>query len=127
MKIDSDEISKYITSYLLKLDRRNKVKQKQLDRLHESDRFVELTKKVIQKYNSKAYKDRWYERHIEPPETLFYFLFDYAEKYGRSCTDEEWRKYGNVFSVNMYFCEGFIFNKMNGQGTVVHVYEIQKK
>ena len=34
--------------------------------------------KVIDKYESKEYKDRWYSRGYFPQENLFWYIFDYA-------------------------------------------------
>jgi len=83
--------------------------------------FTTFVEKVIAKYSNKQYKNRWYSRGIDPPENLFFFLFDYGLKYGRKCTKEEWSKYETGFTSTMCYCDGYYFSILNGQGTVVHV------
>ena len=114
---DSEEGIKHITD----IKNKNKVEARQLERLYESGCFEKLTEKAIEKYNSSEYRDRWYNRGIVPPEDLLFFLFDYAKKYGRECSEEEWIKHGNSFSSGLFFCNGYYFNMMNGQGSAIIV------
>ena len=118
---DSEEGKKSMADFADKLDREEKIKEKQLEKLSISGNFIELTEKAIKKYNSDKYRDRWYNRGIEPPEDLFWFLFHYSEKYGRVCNEEEWKKYGNMFSSALFYCNGYYFNRMDGQGSVIQV------
>lgn len=93
----------------------------QLQRLNDHYNLDYFIDKVITKYKSKKYKDRWYNRGLIPPEDLLYFLFEYSKKYGRECNDDEWNKYGNIFSSDLLFCDGYYFNKMNGQGSIIKI------
>jgi hypothetical protein len=45
----------------------------------------------------------------------------YAEKYGRECSEEEWNQYGNMFTSSLFFCSGYYFNRMDGQGSRIKV------
>lgn len=118
---DSDEGKKSISDYADKLRREDEIMDKQFERFKRLINFGEFTEKVILKYSSKKYRDRWYNRGIEPPESLYWFLFEYAERYGRKCSRKEWNTYGNVFSSSLYFCNGYYFNRMDGQGSVIKI------
>lgn len=118
---DSEEGKKSIAEFAEKIEREERIKTNQLERLHKSGKFLELTEKVIEKYNSDKYRDSWYKRGIEPPEDLFWFLFEYAEKYGRECEEQEWEQYGNMFTSSLFFVNGYYFNRVDGQGSVIKV------
>ena len=118
---DSEEGKKSIAEFAEKIERDERIKTNQLERFYKSGKFLELTEKVIKKYNTDKYRDSWYKRGIEPPESLFWFLFQYAEKYGRECEEEEWKQYGNMFTSSLFFIDGYYFNRMDGQGSVIKV------
>ena len=119
--LDSEEGQKSNADFADKLNREDEIKTKQLERFNGRGNFAEFTEKVIAKYDTDKYRDGWYKRGIEPPEELFWFLFQYAEKYGRECNEEEWRQYGNMFTSALFFCNGYYFNRMDGQGSVIKV------
>ena len=112
---------KNIADFADKLNREEEIKTNQLERLYKSGKFLELIQKVIEKYNSDKYIDSWYKRGIEPPKSLFWFLLEYAEKYGRECEEQEWKQYGNMFTSSLFFIDGYYFNRMDGQGSVIQV------
>lgn len=118
---DSEEGKKSIAEFAEKIEREERIKTTQLERFHKSGKFLELTEKAIKKYNTDKYRDSWYKRGIEPPESLFWFLFEYAEKYGRECEEKEWKQYGNMFTSSLFFIGGYYFNRMDGQGSVIKV------
>lgn len=119
--LESEEGQKSIADFVDTLNKEEEIKTKQLERFNRFGNFVEFTEKVIAKYDSDKYKNNWYSRGIEPPEDLFWFLFYYAEKYGRKCNEEEWMQYGNMFTSDLFFCNGYYFNRMDGQGSVIKV------
>lgn len=118
---DSEEGKRSMTDFADKINREEEIKTKQLERFNRVGNFEEFIEKVIAKYNSDKYRDSWYCRGIEPPEHLFWFLFYYAEKYGRECNEEEWNQYGNMFSSALYYCNEYYFNRMDGQGSFIKV------
>lgn len=118
---DSEEGKKSIAEFAEKIEQEERIKTNQLERFYKSGKFLELTEKAIKKYNTDKYRDSWYKRGIEPPESLFWFLFLYAEKYGRECEEEEWKQYGNMFTSSLFFIDGYYFNRMDGQGSVIKV------
>ena len=106
-----------------KIKNRRNIQKKQLKRIKISGKFKELIEKAIVKYNSDKYREKWYKLGIEPPELLFWTLFDYAEKYGRKCKQKEFKKYGNMFTTALFFCDGYYFNRMDGQGSAIEIYK----
>lgn len=123
---ESEEGQEKTRKYFQKLADREEIIDKQLERLHNSGNFVEFTEKVIAKYSTKKYRNRYFNRGIEPSEDLFWFLSDYAEKYGRECSDEEWDEYANMFTSSLYYCDGYYFGRMDGQGSVMKVIKENK-
>lgn len=107
--------------YFLELKRQEEIREKQIERLSKINisLFIE---KVKAKYRTKAYKDRWYKRNIEPPEPLYDLIRDYAEKYGRQASPEEWEKYGTSFTVSLLVLEGYYINSLQGQGSAIIIH-----
>jgi hypothetical protein len=118
-KLASKEEQDKIKDYFEKINLKRNIINSQLDRLHNSNKVDILIEKTIIKYNSLEYRNRWFNRGIEPPEHLFTFLFDYSLKYGRKTTQEEWNKYSNVFTTELTYCNNYYFNLMNGQGSSI--------
>ena len=123
----SAEGKKHFSEFFDRLKKEQEIEIKQFERFNRIGNFVEFTEKVIAKYNGDNYKNRCYSRGIEPPEDLFWFLYSYAERYGRVCNQKEWNKYGNTFTSALYFCNGYYFNKMVGQGSVIEVIKQNKE
>lgn len=119
---DSDEGKKEVDNYLNNLQKQERILNSQLERLYKSGRFFELTKKAVEKYNSNEYQDRWLSRGIEPPETLFWFLYEYAKKYGRECSKEEWDEYGNCFTTSLYNVDNVYLGRVDGLGSFIQVF-----
>jgi len=118
-KIDEWFIGDSAKEYFKKLKQKQDIKDFQLKRLSERNDIPELIEKSIIKYRSDKYKNKWFNRGYEPPDTLFYFLFDYALKYGRECTKEEWDKYSNQFTGELLYTNGYYINLMIGQGSFI--------
>ncbi len=119
--IQSEEGKISLTEYCDEMNRQKSIRKQQLERLHANGGFVPIMEKVIAKYESEAYVDRWMRRSIHPPEDLYDFFMEYAEIYGRECNEEEMGQYGNMFTEALFFCDGYYFNLMHGQGSVVVV------
>jgi len=86
-----------------------------------------IVEKIILKYDSDKYRDFWWNKGCEPPEDLYFFLFDYAAKYGVIVNENspiEQKKLANMFTSEIYYLDGYVFNKMNGQGTCVLVEKV---
>jgi hypothetical protein len=124
--LHSEEGKQSILDYFGGLNKKQSIMKSQVERLHNSGKFELLLEKSIEKYNSDVYIKRWRSRSIEPPEDLYWFLFNYAKTYGRECNEEEWHQYGNMFSSELFFCNGYIFNQMDGQGSVIKIVKVNK-
>ncbi len=118
---ESEEGQKSINDYWSDIDKKNQILDSQLVRFHNKGGFSEFIEKVLAKYNSNKYRDRWYNRGREPREDLLWFLYHYSEKYGRICTEEEMDTYSNMFTSDLLFCNGYYFNRIDGQGSAIIV------
>ena len=123
--LESEEGQKSLQEWANKINNEAAILTSQLERFNKKfdHLFKEVVNKIVAKYDSDAYVNRWYNRHIEPPETLYWFLFEYAERYGHEATKEEYKKYGNMFTSAMFYIHDFYFGRMDGQGSVMQIYE----
>ena len=125
----SEEGEKSIKRFAETIRFEEEIRARHLERIHNKFpyewQFVEFVEKVIAKYESNKYKDFWYNKSCEPPTPLYFLLYEYAEKYGRECTQEEIKEYGSHFSSELYFINNYYFNLINGQGSIVEI--IRKK
>jgi len=124
--IDNPFDSPAFLEYLEKINRKAAIEKDQLKRFHQKykDKHIKLSEfieAVIKKYDSDKYKDRWYNRGFEPPETLKHFLFKYAKEYGRALTPEEDTIHANMFTAEIYYYAGYYFNLMLGQGSAIKI------
>lgn len=122
--LDSEEGERLTKEFFDNLERKERLLENQLERFYEKvgARFSEIVQKVEEKYESDKYKDRWYKRHIEPPEELYWFLYNFAEKYGREATDKEYEKFGCMFTSSMYVFENCVFERIDGQGSAIRIH-----
>lgn len=127
--LDSEEGKKSAKEYFGKINQRKKVEESQIDRLNKKtdQEFIQFVEKVISKYDAEEYWNRWYSRGMEPPHDLFWFLYHYAIKYGRECSEGEWDDYGCDFTSDLRFCNGYYFERMDSQGSVVLVHRENEK
>jgi hypothetical protein len=125
--LDSPEGQKKAEDYFGKIKQREIILDSQLDRFHSnySNRLDELVEKVIEKYDSDKYRDHWYNRGSIPPEDLYFFLYKYAQKWGREATEEEYETIGNYFTSGLYLVGNYSFNRMDGQGSCILVEKVK--
>ncbi len=124
--LDTPEMQAKMDDYFIKINQRAEIKDNQMVRLKERvdkdpEYFKLFVDKVSEKYESDEYRDR--ERKIgrQPTTSLFFFLLEFAEVYGRECNEEEFEKHGNGFTGALYYFGGYYFNLMIGQGSLVLV------
>ena len=122
---ESEEGQKSASDAIEKWAKEDETEEIQLEKFHKrftnSQLFADFVEKVKTKYNSSEYKDFWYSKGCEPPENLVWFLFSYTKKYGRECSEKEIEEYGNMFTSGMYYIDGYYFNRMDGQGSVIKI------
>lgn len=127
--LETPEGEERFNNWLKKNQISEMVENDQLERFNakfgDSASFDEIVTKIVNKYNSDKYRDKWYGIGIEPPEELYFFLFKYAQKYGRECTDSEWKEHANMFTSQMYFVFNYYFNRMDGQGCCIKISKIR--
>lgn len=124
-EISDQELEKSVSDFLAKLAKKRERHHKQLERAHsffQENNINEFISKVIKKYESKRYKNRWLNRNIEPENSLYWFLLSYAHKYGQKCSEEEWDKYSNEFTTEMVSISNYIIMRMDGQGSCVQIF-----
>lgn len=130
MALDIETIEKKfdewdVDSFLEKHNLKNEIKEKRLKQIHQyfkkNNNFEEILNKIILKYDSKEYTDRYYKKNIYPPEKLLSVLFNYAEAYGRGCTPDEYDLYSNDFTTEIVFINNYYFLLNVGQGSFVSV------
>lgn len=119
--IDSEDGQKSIIEFSEKFNKEQKIKSSQIERLHKSGKFIEILEKSISKYDNDNYRDFWYSKGMYPPENMLWFLLDYAEIYGRECDKKEWEEHANMFTSQLIFCNGYYFNIMDGQGSIIKI------
>ena len=121
--LNSEEGQQEAEKFFSDLKNQEKIEKLQLERFHEkySNRFTEILDKIIIKYESNEYKDREYKIGYEPRKTLYFFMFEYAKKYGREVTDEEYNQYENYFTGEMFYIEGYYIQIMLGQGSIIKI------
>lgn len=90
------------------------------------DNIPELIEKVLYKYDQDSYKDRWYKRHTEPCQSWLWQLLDYAKEYGEEVSHRDLVILDSLsmFTTEAYVLEGYLFERLDGQGSVVHVSKI---
>ncbi len=81
-----------VEKWILKKEKKELIEKSQKERFKDKvlkdPEFLDLVIiKVLERYNSKKYKDRWYNRGFEPPENLLNFLYDYAFENGEKSFD----------------------------------------
>lgn len=87
------------------------------------EKYGKLVESIIKKYKSEKYRDKWYSKGIEPPESLFFLLYDHAVKYYEEIdrTSISFKEHASTFTEALYYVNGFYIQKLNGQGTCILV------
>jgi hypothetical protein len=121
--LESDEGKKELEQYFEEDRKSEEILSQQIERFHKkySHRIYELIEKIKNKYNSDEYYLRWTKRGIEPPTDLYFFLYSYAEKHCKECTDE---KYLNMFTGKAYYIGNHVIQIMHGQGVAIKIDKI---
>jgi hypothetical protein len=127
--LESEEGKKSFEDWANKIANEQEIYSKQLERAFNKFgvNISTIVEKIITKYDSDKYRDFWWNKHREPPEDLYFFLYDYATKYGVIVDENspiEQQNCGNMFTSELYYLDGYVFNKMNGQGTCVLIEKV---
>jgi len=114
---DSPDFGEALREFFDAVAKRDEIEATQIERLHKSGRFVELTEKALTKYHSSKYRDKHFKRGSEPPEELLWFLLKYASVFGTEAPEEAF----SDFTTEAYIIEGYQFERIDGQGSFVIV------
>lgn len=126
--LDSPEGQKSLDDFVNKINNEDITKNSQINRFWDKygDKLDYIIPIVIEKYSSGQYKERWYNRNIEPPETLYYFLYDVANVHGREFTDDEYQAKENMmFTANVYVLGNWTLELIIGQGSAILIDKIK--
>lgn len=122
--METEEFKKSCDEYLENLKRKEDIYVSQLERFHskfsDPDKFSEFVDKVVEKYESNEYRYKWVG---DAPSGLYWFLYNYAQKYGRECDEKEWYEYSHMFTDDIYFIHGYYFMCITGQGSFIEVFK----
>ena len=128
--LSSEDGKKSIESYLSDLEKKEQITNSQYERFHNkiysTESFNDFVERIQTKYKSKKYINHWYGIGIIPPESWYFFLFEYASKYGEECTDEEYEKYGCDFTSAIFKIHNYYFELISGQGSFIHIFKNEK-
>jgi hypothetical protein len=132
--LESDEGKESARKYFEDIRNKELMGKSQLKRFHgkvgkDKEKLVAFIEKVIAKYESKEYGDReLYVYGREPMTELYWFLLSYGMKHGIKVTKrnaKQYEKYLNMFTSEACELAGYIFQRMDGQGSVVRVDKIE--
>ena len=127
--LESEEGQKSFEEWANKIKNEQAIKDSQLERAFKKYglNIAGVVEKIVAKYDSDKYRDFWWKKGFEPPEDLYFFLFDYAAKYGVEVDENspiEQKECANTFTSDIYYLDGYVFNLMNGQGTCVIIQKV---
>lgn len=127
--LDSPEGQESIRKYFDDIDNKKKIGDKQVKKFHIKfgNNLNEIIEKIIAKYDSDKYVRREYKLGFEPREELYWFLLNYAKKYGTKITkrsSKELKSYLNMFTSEAYVISNYVIQRMDGQGSAVKIEKI---
>lgn len=104
-KIEKEDLEFYLNSIANEVERYKKFINK-INNLQQSN-FEEFVDKIIDKYNSENYRNRWISRGIIPQEFLFSELYSVAENLGIFISFDDY--------YLIYEYRGYEFTRIHGQ------------
>jgi hypothetical protein len=128
--LDLDNLSLSIRSYFENKEKERILYASQVDRFYKKnkDNMSIIIEKIITKYDSDKYILKEYKLGYQPREELYWVLLSIAKQYGTKIeiNEENTEKYSrlNMFTSVAYIFEGYLIQKMDGQGSVVRIYKI---
>lgn len=122
---ETEEGKKSIEEFVQEFNNRKIIEERHVQVLHDKfgDSIDSIIEKIISKYESDKYKDRWYKRSIEPECMLYNVLYDYAKFLNSIASNEQIEQYGSeVFGGDVAYILGSYFLQIiHGQGSAVIV------
>jgi hypothetical protein len=133
--LDLDKLSKILKDSITQESVRKFFEEKEQEEelyASQAERFYQkhkdnmpiIIEKIIDKYDSDKYVRKEYKLGYQPREDLYWVLESIASKYGEKVelNKENAEKYPlNMFTGSAYTFEGYLFQVMHGQGSVVRI------
>lgn len=128
--LQSEEGAESIRKYCQEKEEQAKLYASQVERFYQKHKanMPAIIEKIMAKYESSEYVRREYKLGYEPREDLYWVLKSIASKYGTEVeiNDVNIKKYPqlNMFTGSAFIFEGYLFQVMHGQGSVVRIDKI---
>lgn len=128
--LQSEEGKESICKYWQEKEDAAKLYASQVERFYQKhkDNMPAIIEKIMAKYESSEYVRREYKLGYQPREDLYWVLESIASKYGTEVklNKKNAKKYPqlNMFTGSAYIFEGYLFQVMHGQGSVVRIDKI---
>lgn len=118
--LESEEGKNKMDDYFNKIIFHRELKDKRVQKIHEKfgNNIEFLIDKVSKKYESDKYITKEYKLGYEPRKPLYFLLFEYANKYGEVCNDDD---YINEFTSAAFYLGSYVIQLMQGQGSVIRI------
>lgn len=125
--LDTEEGRKSIREFAEELNREREYYNRLSDKIHNLsfEQRKSLVDKIKAKYNSDAYKDRWYNHPKgprEPQEGLYWLAYEYAMRYGKDYDDG----YIDFVSECRLVDDYFVVSRFDGQGSFIRIQTIEE-
>lgn len=119
--LESEEGKRELEKYINREDFLDSLKDKYLNWFNSigPERRSHYINKVINKYNSKEYQNRWYNKGCFPEEELYWLIYDYAYKYGK-CWNAIKEEAGPGFDKKFVFDDWKVI-LYSGQGFIIKI------
>jgi hypothetical protein len=125
--LESEEGKESMKKYWEEIEQKEKIYASQVERFYLKWKYhmpfiIDL---IMNKYESSEYVNREYKLGYEPRQDLYWVLNSIAEKHGVKIilNKKNAKKYPtlNMFTGSAYTFEGYLFQVMHGQGSVVRI------
>lgn len=118
--LNSEEGKASLKAYFDKLKFEDKLDNQWCEKFHNLslEERDEIIKKILSKYNSVEYKERWYLRGIIPPEDLMFMIYKYAVRFGKDSESN------GMFDSDSHVFDNYKVTLICGQGSFVRIEEL---
>lgn len=125
--LESEEGKESMRKFWQEKEDQAKLYASQVERFYQKHKanMPAIIEKIIDKYESDKYVRKEYKLGYQPREDLYWVLESIASKYGTEVklNKKNAKKYPqlNMFTGSAYLFEGYLFQVMHGQGSVVRI------
>lgn len=118
-ELESEEGQRKLALFVEKLRIKEEVIKNWCRKFHDIglERRREIILKIVNKYKSNEYKDRYWKKRVEPQEYLLSVLLEYAAMYGEEVDIDE----DDMFATESYVFDDIIITLHCGQGSFISI------